>query len=135
MTTVIANTNESSTFSFKKTIIIHGGGYRSNGQNVQIPYIHPDKFEVTVEFVDSDKYAITVTGQLPLIIYDHNSIKGVLKTKILHRLDSLTTKDQENVYFSCPVFSQTGKPKLLTMQIKTWMSNTGPCLTIYPKII
>ncbi len=134
MTTVIADTDSSSTFSFKETIIVHGGGYRGNEQNVQIPYIHPDKFEVTFEFVDSDEYVIKVTGQLPLIVYDHNSIKGTLETKILSHNDSITTKDQEDVYVSCPVFSQMGKPKLLTMRIKTWMSNTGPCLTIYPKI-
>jgi len=134
MTTVIANTDSQSTFGFKKTIVIHSGGYKDTGRNVQIPYIHPDKFEVTVEYLGDYKYSIKVTGQLPLIIYDHNANQGTLATSILNHGDSQNSNDQEDVYFMCPVFSQMGKPKLLTMRIKTWMSTTGPILTIYPKI-
>lgn len=134
MTTVIANTDTQSTFGFEKTIIIHGGGYKDIERNVQIPYIHPDKFEVTVEYLKNAKYLIKVTGQLPVIIYDHSSVSGTLKTIILGRGDSQVFSDNEDVYVMCPVFSQTGKPKLLTMRIKPWMSVTGSVLTIYPKI-
>ncbi len=134
MTTVIAGTDTQSTFGFKKEIVIHSGGYKEGGRNIQIPYIHPDKFEIKVEFIEEDRFLITLTGQLPIIIYDQNSIQGTLATLILGHGDSQVTKNQEDVYLSCPVFSQMGKPKLLTMRIKTWMSTTGPCLTIYPKI-
>lgn len=134
MTTVIANTKSATTFGFDIHITIHSGGYQGNQRNVQIPYIHPDKFELTVQFIDENKFIIENTGTLPLIVYDHNPIRGILTTNILNNKDTVFTQNQENVFLTCPVFSQMGNPKLLTMRLKTWMSITGPCLTIYPEI-
>ncbi len=117
------------------TISIHLG--QLGVSSPVIPGLFPDGFQIEVT-IKNGTPALINRGTFPLVVYK-NTGEGGMETNVISQDDSIQFKIDEYFRFAVTVFSPSGNPLTLDVNLKVWaVVNTNGydhALNITPRIV